>query len=149
MPQSPMTLYMWLLLTSLSAPPYPSSSWPPPWFVHFALAFYKTNATGSDRNSSWVSRESRLTGPFIVHTLAYLYKLALQLSIVTTVQWKNSTVIPVPKVAVPVKPADYHPISLLPIFSTKMVKLLISGTSRLYPLIMSCPCQSFLWVSFL
>jgi len=119
MPQSPTTLYMWLLLPSLSTPPpYPSSSWPLPWTVHLALAYSKTNVMGSDGIPPWFSR---LAGSFIAPTLAYLYNLSLRLSVVP-VQWKNATIISVPKVAVPVKPADYRPISVLPVFSIILEK---------------------------
>jgi len=86
----------------------------PPWTVHLALAHSKTNAMGFDGIPPWFAR---LAGPFIVPTLAYLYNLSFRLSVVP-VQRKNATITPVHKVAVPVKPADYRPIFVLPLFST-------------------------------
>jgi len=107
MPHSPTTLYICDSYSQffLLPPALPFIFMAPALDSSFALAHSKANAMGSDTIPPWFSR---LDGPFIAPTLAYIYNLSLRQSLsAVPVHWKIATITPVPKVAVPVKPADY------------------------------------------
>jgi Reverse transcriptase (RNA-dependent DNA polymerase) len=105
----------------------PSDSWPSPWQVLRAIEQSKSNAVSFDTIPPWFSR---LAAPFIAQPLAKLYSLSLAQSTVPT-QWKTAIITPVPKVALPTNPADFRPISVLPLYSTILEKLIVHD--HLYP----------------
>jgi len=78
---------------------------------------------------------SRLAAPFIADHLAHLYRHSVHMSHVP-LQWKCATITPVPKISSPVRPADYRPISVLPLY-TLLEELLIRR--YIYPLFLVPP----------
>ena len=88
---------------------------------------------GCDNITPWFVR---LSAPFIAQPLASLYALSLSHSHVP-LQWKCAIITPVSKVPSPTRPVDYRPISVLPLFSTVLEKLVIRR--YLYPTFLQPP----------
>ena len=62
--------------------------------------------------------------PFIFSPFAYLYFFSLSQSI-KPLQWKCAIITHVPKIFSPVRPGDFRPSSVLPLFSTVLEKMVI------------------------
>jgi len=102
-------------------------AWPTTWAIYDTLTHSKTNATGTDNVPPWFTRHA---APFIAAPLAHLFHHSLTQSVIPS-QWKCAIIVPVPKVPSPLFPADYRPISVLPLFSTVLEKLVIRH--HIYP----------------
>ena len=87
----------------------------------------KQTATGLDCIPSWFLR---IAAPFLSLPIAHLFNLSLSFSKVP-VQWKSSSITPVPKTAQPRVCEDYRPISVTPVLSRLMEKEFIRQT--IYP----------------
>ena len=93
------------------------------------LGNIKPTSTGLDLLPDWYLR---LAAPSIALPLSYLFNLSLQQSTVP-LQWKVSSITPVPKVPLPQSLQEYRPISVTPILSRIMEKQII--TSFFYPVL--------------
>ena len=87
----------------------------------------KQTATGLDCIPSWFLL---IAAPFLSLPIAHLFNLLLSFSKVP-VQWKPSSITPVPKTAQPRVCQDYRPISVTPVLSRLMEKEFIRPT--IYP----------------
>jgi len=110
--------------------------WPSYASTYRLLTASKTNAVGADGVPPWFAR---LLAPFIAEPLSLLYALSIHYSFVPS-QWKSAIITPVPKIPSPSKPADYRPISVLPLFSTILEKLVVRRF--LYPIFLQPPLSS-------
>ena len=119
-------------------PPPSTLRWPSPWSVYSLLMASRSNAMGADGIPPWFSR---LAAPFISEPLACLYNLSVAHSTVP-MQWKSAIITPIPKTSSPSLSADFRPISVLPLFSTILEKLIIKHF--LYPLLRCPPLSSTL-----
>src|SRR6218665_2279004 len=84
-------------------------------------------ADGLDDLPAWFLR---LAAPAFVYPLAYLVNLSINSAIIPE-QWKTAIIRPVAKVPHPVEPSDYRPISVVPVLS-RMVERLVVQT-YIYP----------------
>ena len=89
----------------------------------------KPTAMGLDGLPDWFIR---LAAPAFATPLTYLFNLSLEHSVVP-VQWKSSCISPIPKVNQPSCCSDYRPISITPVLSRIMEKMLVR--SILYPVL--------------
>jgi len=94
---------------------------------HF-LEHQKTTATGPDTIPSWFLK---LGAPIFSSTIAQLYNLSLQTSIVPN-QWKVACIHPIPKISPPKSPSDYRPISITCILSRILERIVVK--THLFPL---------------
>jgi len=100
----------------------PLSSWPSEEIVFHLLDNLHTTAAGPDKLPSWFLK---LAAPSICSPVSHLYRLSITSSIVPS-QWLISTFIPLPKPASPqLSCSNYRPISLTPILSRILEKLLV------------------------
>src|SRR5271163_2278808 len=116
-----------LLKSSCAAP----CNWPTEAAVFFALDHLMQSATGLDGLPTWFLQ---LAAPGISMPLTYLYRLSMQESIVP-IQWKSACITPVPKIPAAVQCSDFRPISITPVLSRVMEKLITRDI--LYPMINS------------
>ena len=107
------------------------SSWPSEQSVFYALDHLKQSATGLD---DLPTRFLRLAAPGISMPLTYLYRLSKGESKVPT-QWKSACITPVPEVPAAVNCSDFRPISITPVLSRIMEKLITRDI--LYPMLNS------------
>ena len=87
----------------------------------------KPTSPGLDRIPSWFLR---ISAPVLAAPLAELYNISMRTSVVPK-QWKCSIITPVAKVSKPLGCADFRPISITPILSRSMEKLVVKNC--LYP----------------
>jgi hypothetical protein len=66
----------------------------------------------------------RLAAPSFARPIAHLFSTSISTSIVPT-QWKQATIMPLPKIPLPSSCADYRPISLTPILSRLLERLVL------------------------
>ena len=92
-------------------------------------------ATGLDLLPSWFLR---LGAPAFAKPIAELFNLSIATSIVPT-QWKRACIRPINKVQNPTGPADFRPISITPVLSRTMEKIVVR--KFLYPAILDPPRQ--------
>ena len=78
-------------------------------------------ATGVDGIPAWFLR---LMAPFLALPIAGLFNLSIRNSIVPN-QWKAACIIPVPKIANPAKASDFRPISIVPVLSRIMERMIV------------------------
>ena len=64
----------------------------------------------------------RLVAPLFAAQVADLMNLSLDMSAVPT-QWKRASILPKPKVSTPVSPSDFHPISITPVLSRLLERI--------------------------
>ena len=65
-----------------------------------------------------------------------MFNLSLSSSVVPR-QWKLATILPLPKVSTPLAPADFRPISVTPVLSRILERLVV--TDYIYPSLQSQP----------
>ncbi len=106
--------------------------------VFYALDKLKCTAAGADGLPFWLLK---LTACSIAKPLSHLYNLSLFNGVVPT-QWKKAIITPIPKVPQPDCCADYRSISLTPIPSRVLEKLVVR--TFLYPLFQD-PSSSLLF----
>jgi Reverse transcriptase (RNA-dependent DNA polymerase) len=95
-------------------------------------------ADGPDRLPAWYLR---LSAPAYSGVLAYLINFSVQTSHVP-IQWKSAIIHPVPKVDLPVTPADYRPISIVSILSRLVEREIVQ--TYMYPAFCSPPTSYLL-----
>ena len=98
----------------------PLDSWPSEQAVFYALEHLKQTAPGLDGLPAWFLK---LAAPGIAKPLSYLYRLSLCESLVPT-QWKSACITPVPKIPAATQCSDFRPISLTPVLSRVLEKLI-------------------------
>ena len=91
---------------------------------------------GTDGLPHWFLR---LAAPSISLPVAHLFNLSVSKSQVP-IQWKSSIITPVPKVAKPKSCSDFRPISVTPILSRLLEKILIRGF--IYPALQEPSCKA-------
>jgi hypothetical protein len=97
-----------------------NNAWPSEQSVFYALDHLKQSDTGLDGLPTWFLR---LAAPGISMPLTYLYRLSMFESKVPT-QWKSACITPVPKIAAAVNCSDFRPISITPVLSRLLEKLI-------------------------
>ena len=113
-----------------------------PYTVFKYLDSLKSTSCGLDMLPSWFLK---LSAPFISEPLAYLFSSCISLGFVPE-QWKTSLIVPIPKVPRPTELSHYRPISLTPILSRTLERLMIR--QELYPFIDGSPIKEFLQTQF-
>ena len=93
------------------------------------LHHMKPTSPGLDGMQAWFLK---LAAPAISETLAWLYRKSLSDSVVP-IQWNTACITPVPKIAQPTGLTDYRPISLTPIVSRILEKIITKQV--LYPIL--------------
>jgi len=78
-------------------------------------------AKGLDQLPAWFLR---LTAPIFSDIISFLFNLSLNTSHVPT-QWKTALIIPIPKTSTPTSPPDYRPLSIVPILSRILEKIVV------------------------
>ena len=91
----------------------------------------RPTSPGLDELPSWFLR---LSAPLLAKSLTDLFNLSLSRSEVPN-QWKSSVITPVAKINKPVGCADYRPISITPLLSRVMEKLVVR--KFLYPVLVN------------
>ena len=81
----------------------------------------KPTATGLDKLPAWYLR---LGAPVFAKPLANLFNRSIQDSVVPT-QWKAAYIRLVQKIPTPTQPSDYRPISITPVLSRMMEKMVV------------------------
>jgi len=96
--------------------------------------------TGLNHLPSWFLR---LGAPVFCKPLARLFTLSIATSTVPS-QWKTAYIRPIPKVPAPLSHADFRPISLTPVLTRVMEKIVVRQV--LYPsFITPPPTLNFQW----
>jgi len=106
------------------------------WQVFRALDTLRPTATGLDGLPAWFLR---VAAPIFCKPVAYIY-LCLQTSTVSQ-QWKEVRIRPVPKVSAPVQHSDFRPISVTPILTRMMERVVVRD--YLYPALLTPPPSHF------
>ena len=91
------------------------------WRVFKFLDTLRPTATGLDRLPAWFLR---LGAPVFSKPLAHLFSSSLATSIVPR-QWKAASICPVQKVTAPKEHADFRPISITPVLSRILERLVV------------------------
>src|SRR6218665_3049877 len=97
------------------------------------LDHLRPTAAGLDLIPAWYLR---VLAPACSGWLARLYSLSLCCSWVPT-QWKNAVIQPVPKIKPPLAASDFRPISVVPILSRILERIVV--TEYIYPAISAPP----------
>ena len=103
------------------------------WHVFKILDSLRATATGLDQLPAWYLR---LGASVFCKPLARLFNLSLSNSIVPQ-QWKQASICPVPKVATPISHSDFRPISITPVLSRIMERIVVR--EFLYPALLTPP----------
>ena len=103
------------------------------WHIFNILRGLRATATGVDRLPAWFLR---LGAPVFCKPLARLFNLSLANSVVP-LQWKKASICPVPKVATPTNHSDFQPISITPVLTRMMERIV--AKEFLYPALLTPP----------
>ena len=90
-------------------------------------------AAGLDGLPAWFLR---VAAPVIYKLIAHIFNLSLYTSTVPR-QWKEARIKPIPKVAMPVQHSDFRPISVTPILTRMMERVVVR--EYLYPAFLTPP----------
>ena len=90
-------------------------------------------ATGLDGIPAWFLK---IGAPFFTAPLVDMLNLSLSSSVVPQ-QWKLAKILPLPKVSTPLVPADFRPISITPVLSRVLERIVV--TDYIYPSLQSPP----------
>jgi Reverse transcriptase (RNA-dependent DNA polymerase) len=101
--------------------------------VFIDLDHLNSTATGLDLLPAWFLR---LGAPIFAKPFARLFNISLYVSFVPH-QWKQARIHPVPKVSAPTQPADYRPISITPIITRVMERMVV--IQYIYPFLSDPP----------
>ena len=103
------------------------------WQVFKCLDGLQATSTGLDNLPAWFLR---VGAPIFSKTLTELFNLSLTTSTVPF-QWKQAWICPVPKISVPSRHADYRPISITPVLTRILEKLVVRNF--IYPALLKPP----------
>ena len=95
----------------------------------------KKTSPGLDNLPSWFLR---LLSPFLAKPLFEMYNRSLNSALIPQ-QWKTSVITPVAKIPRPVVCSDFRPISVTPILSRILEKIVV--TDYLYPTLITPKCE--------
>ena len=95
----------------------PVTEWP----LFRSLDTLRPTATGLDQLPAWFLR---LGAPVFSKPLAHLFSVSLASSTVPH-QWKAASICPVQKVTVPKAPVDFRPISITPVLSRTLERIVV------------------------
>ena len=95
-------------------------------------------AEGIDKLPAWFLR---LGAPIFSKVLTFLFSISLSQSNVPT-QWKTAIIHPIAKIPNPIQPPDFRPISIVPILSRILEKIVVRN--HLYPVLQN-PVSSHLF----
>jgi len=109
---------------------------PPPdyvsdWRVFWMLDSLSPTATGLDGLPAWF-----LPATILYKHVAFLFNLSLATSTVAQ-QWKEASITPVPKIAIPTQHSDFRPILITPILTCMTERTVIR--TFLYPAFLAPP----------
>ena len=93
----------------------------------------RPTATGLDNLLAWFLQ---VDAPLFAAPVADLMNLSLDMSVVPT-QWKRASILPIPKVNTPVSPSDFRPISITPILSRLLERIVTR--EHIYPSLKHAP----------
>jgi hypothetical protein len=93
----------------------------------------RPTAMGLDNIPAWFLR---IGAPFFAAPIADMMNLSLATSVVPR-QWKSASILPIPKVPTPVAPSDFRPISITPVLSRILERIVV--TDYIYPSLHSPP----------
>ena len=97
------------------------------WRMFKTLDTLRNTASGLDNIPAWFLR---IGAPFLAAPVASLMNLSLSSSVVPS-QWKTASILPIAKVSVPLSPSDYRPISITPVLSRVLERIVV--TDFVYP----------------
>jgi len=103
------------------------------WRMFEILDGLKPTATGLDNIPAWFLK---IGAPFFAAPIADAMNLSLASSVVPT-QWKSASILPIPKIAAPLTPSDYRPISITPVLSRIMERVVVRD--YIYPSLQDPP----------
>jgi len=89
--------------------------------VFRALEILRPTAAGLDQIPAWFLR---LGAPIFAAPLARLFHQLLATGVVPH-QWKTAVIKPTPKIASPTQPSDYRPISITPVLSRSLERIVV------------------------
>src|SRR6218665_3455065 len=104
--------------------------------IFHLLDHLRPTADGADQIPSWFLR---LLAPIICGWIVWLVNLSLCRSWVPS-QWKQAIIRPVPKTKAPQQPSEYRPISVLPVLSRMVERLVVNN--YIYPALLQQPMSS-------
>ena len=93
----------------------------------------RPTATGLDLIPAWFLR---LVAPVFAAPISQLFNQSI-IQAVVPVQWKKAFICPIPKVTHPESPVDFRPISITPVLSRIMEKLVVRN--YIYPALLTPP----------
>ena len=82
---------------------------------------------GSRHDTSIVPEDG---GPILAKPLSDVFNMSLATSVVPR-QWKAASILPIPKLSVPLKTADYRPISITPVLTRILERIVVKD--YIYP----------------
>ena len=100
---------------------YPNTEYLSEWEVFRQLDTLHSTATGLDELPAWFIK---LAAPVFCKPITRLFNCSITTSTVPS-QWKAAYISPVPKVSTPLSHSDYRPISITPILSRIIEKLVV------------------------
>ncbi|HSN24566.1 MAG TPA: reverse transcriptase family protein, partial [Methylomicrobium sp.] len=103
------------------------------WRMFKVLDTLRPTAMGLDNIPAWFLK---IGAPFFAAPLADMMNLSLSTSVVPR-QWKSASILPIAKVQTPTGPADFRPISITPILSRILERIVV--TDYIYPSLCSPP----------
>lgn len=109
-----------------------------PWTVHKLLSSLKATASGIDELPYWFLKIGAL---YFSEPVTKLYNLSIK-SMTVPLQWKTAVISPINKVTNPSSCSDFRPISLTPILSRLLEKMLVK--TFFYPLLEQSPLADLL-----
>ena len=93
----------------------------------------KSTATGLDELPAWFLR---LGAPVLAKPISKIFNISLKSSVVPE-QWKKAYIRPIPKIKSPLAPSDFRPISITPVLSRILEKLVVQR--YVYPAFLDPP----------
>ena len=93
----------------------------------------RATATGLDQLPAWFLR---LGAPLFYKPLTYLFNVSISTGIIPR-QWKAASISPVPKIPSPANLSDFRPISITPVLSRVMERLVVK--QFIYPALLTPP----------
>ena len=103
------------------------------WRMFKLLDTLPPTATSLDNIPAWFLR---IGAPFFSAPISAMMNLSLSSSIVPK-QWKAASILPIHKVPTPLSPSDYRPISISPVLSRRLERVVV--TDYIYPSFQSPP----------
>jgi hypothetical protein len=91
------------------------------WQIFQVLDALKLTAMGLDKIPAWFLKTG---APILAKLLSDVLNLSLSTSVVPR-QWKTASILPIPKSNLPLQPADYRPISITPVLSRILERLVV------------------------